>query len=372
MQQPRATAQLDRLIEQLTAKDGVYLQAFLDMINGALKQSGPAPGEYAEALNCIVGKPLALVNMGWSLELSMPPNKNQSTINDKDPERYLLHQKNGPSVDDSYLFPIKLGDSHREYDGLVGYFPVKNRTKSPKPQDSGNLPLNDKFDLTKLYTYFGHDQKPDAPGPSYPLLELNNDSYPRLPPYWLDPADYDKSTLPVIANTAYASDSYAALQVFAAVLDPFQPVHGYSSFLPIRELKLLDWTWQQALNHMTAFFHMGPLIVTRDVPGFDPSCELRADYSLNGEQRVYDKQTVDVLPTSVSEWNWLQPYYSDKPEEQTTETPKQGVEKTKFMPVKGRMDTRPRFEKGPYTAIEGYLQMQKSIIATDDESKEGT
>lgn len=77
-QQPgaAATAQLDRLIEQLTAKDGIYVQAFTDMINGALKQSGPAPGEYAEALNCTVGKPLALVNMGWSLELAMPPTKN--------------------------------------------------------------------------------------------------------------------------------------------------------------------------------------------------------------------------------------------------------------------------------------------------------
>ncbi|KAK4179820.1 hypothetical protein QBC36DRAFT_307857 [Triangularia setosa] len=125
------------------------------------------------------------------------------------------------------------------------------------------------------------------------MVEPNNGSYPCLPSYWLDAVVYktnntSPATSPAIADTA-------SLPRF---LDPFQPVHGYSSFLPIRELKLLDWTWQQALNHMTAFFHMGPLVVAKDVPDFDPSCELRADYSLSGKPMVYDKQTVDVLPTS--------------------------------------------------------------------------
>ncbi|EXJ79121.1 hypothetical protein A1O3_08622 [Capronia epimyces CBS 606.96] len=211
-QQPDSTAQLDKLITQLTAEDGVYLQAFLDMINGALKQSGPAPGEYAEALNCIVGRPLALVNMDNS-------DADNSDADNSD-------------ADDSYRFPIKLGDSHREYDGLVGYFPQIDRSKSTNPPDDGNLPLNDEFDLTKLYTYFGLDQKPDVPGVTPALHQA--------------PA------------ASYARASNDALQVFAAILDPFQPIHGSSSFLSIKELKLLDWTWQQALNHMAAFLHMGP------------------------------------------------------------------------------------------------------------------
>ncbi|KAK0667212.1 hypothetical protein QBC41DRAFT_279504 [Cercophora samala] len=362
-QQPGATAQLDKLIEQLTAKDGVYLQAFMDMINGALKQSGPAPGEYAEALTCIVGKPLALVNMGWSLELATPPTKNQSTINGKDPERHLIDPNDQSEADDFYQFPIKLGDSHREYDGLVGYFPMRPRSTNPK--DVGTLPLNDEFDLTRLYTYFGHEDKPQSPGTSYPLVQLNNTTYPRLSPHWHDPAKYQTpnnttspliTPPPTIASTKYTRDVNAKLAVFAAVLDPFQPVHAYSSFLPIKELKLLDWTWQRALNNMTAFFHVGPLMVTGDVPAFEETYRLRADYyALGGKKEVYEKETVDVLPAGgVSEWNWLQPYYSGGTG---------GEEKIKFMPIKvGRMDTRPRFEKGPYAALEGYLQMRRGIV----------
>ncbi|KAM7190135.1 hypothetical protein V8F20_009865, partial [Naviculisporaceae sp. PSN 640] len=430
------TTQLDQLIAHLTEEDGVYLRAFLDMINGALEQTGPAPGQYAEALNCIVGKPLALVNMGWSLELATPPNQNQSTLNITPPVRKLVHPEDSKqeAKDDSYLFPIKLGDSHREYDGLVGYFPVKARTSPPssRPDDTGDLPIDNEFDLQRLYTYFGHPppkDQPKTPTPSPatpgatdldpkpkskgPLLPLDNDSYPKLSPYFLDPIAYspkpkdpDPSHDPVTrpsspsneeaikANKAYTSAHNAQLQIFAAIIDPFQPVHGYSSFLPIKQLKLLDWTWQQALNRMTAFFHIGPLMIAKDVPKYNGEYQLKADFAPSTEadakkegQKVWKKNTVDVLPTGVDEWNWLQPYFFDVIDNKT-KPPAEGStgnesgevgtgesgkgnsgasdgdepERTKFMPIKvGRMDTKPRFEKGPYTAIEGYLQMRRNM-----------
>ncbi|KAK4166869.1 hypothetical protein QBC43DRAFT_256573 [Cladorrhinum sp. PSN259] len=355
------TTQLDQLVSHLTEKDGVYLKAFLDMINGALEQSGPAPGQYAEALNCIVGKPLALVNMGWSLELATAPNQNQSTLNTSDPEKSLY----------SYPFPIKLGDSHREYDGLVGYFPAKRRTEPhpSRPDEMGDLPLNNEFELEKLYTYFGHS---NVKGP---LLRLDDSSYPRLPPYFLDPTNYDSNPggrdpesiitprppnpeAATKANSAYFTDHNSHLQVFAAVIDPFQPIHGYSGFLPIKELKLLDWTWQQALNRMTAFFHVGPLMSAKDVPNYNLDYQLRAEEPQ--KQKVWEKDTVDVLPTGVDEWNWLQPYFFEAQKKEVGA--KDDESKTRFMPIKvGRMDTRPRFEKAPYTAIEGYLQMRRSL-----------
>lgn len=76
------------------------------------------------------------------------------------------------------------------------------RPRSTDPRNVGYLPLNDEFDLTKLYTYFGHEEKKpkDPGGTAYPLLKLNNASYPRLPAYWLDPAKY-LPTPPTIANT---------------------------------------------------------------------------------------------------------------------------------------------------------------------------
>jgi hypothetical protein len=149
------------------------------------------------------------------------------------------------------------------------------------------------------------------------------------------------------------------LKVFGAILDPFQPIHAYSSFLPIRELKLPDWTWQQALNHMTAFFHIGPLIVTKDVPDYDPKYELTADMSLQGKQEVYTEQKIE-LPTNIADWNWLQPYMAIAKGE--------AVPSTTFMPIAlGKVDGRPKFEEGPYTAVEGYLQMTKGIV--QDETK---
>lgn len=377
---PGAVAQLDKLVEKLTADDeGEYIQAFINMVNGALKFSGAAPGEYAESLNCIVGRPLALVNMGWSLELSTSAYKNQSMINSKPPQISLISGK------DPYAFPIKLGDSHREFDGLVGYFPV--RPRSGETEDRQLLPMNDELDLNKLYTYFGHDRKSETPKSTYPLLELTSTTYPKFKPYWLDPKAYytppPTREVPYDAEKAserYSADTNDKWQVFGAIMDPFQPIHGYSSFLPARELKLPEWTWQQALNHMTAFFHMGPLMVTKDVPEFNEKYEVRADFSLSGKQEVCTETRIQ-LPTNAAEWNWLQPYLdiaqNQKPaggEDLEKETRASGsasspeavpgtTPETVFMPIEvGRTDGRPKFENGPYTALEGYLQMKKAIV----------
>lgn len=374
---PETVSQLDKLVAKLTGDGGTYIQAFLAMVNGALKFSGAAPGEYAESLNCIVGRPLALVNMGWSLELSTAPYQNQSTMNARPPE-ISLTAGNSP-----YEFRVKLGDSHREFDGLVGYFPVKPRSGE---EDRKVLLLDDELNLDKLYTYFGHDQKPETPGASYPLQELTGTTYPEFKPYWLDPKNYyiptsarEKPDDIQKASERYSADSNDKWQVFGAIIDPFQPVHGYSSFLPARELKLPEWTWQQALNHMTAFFHMGPMMVTKDVPEFQGKYELRADYSLTGKQEVFKDSRIE-LPTNAAEWNWLQPYMrlaeekketqesGKKSETQSSDSdpkPKPPPE-TVFMPIEvGKVDGRPKFENGPYTAVEGYLQMKKGIVEED-------
>ncbi|KAI0391891.1 hypothetical protein F5Y17DRAFT_385037 [Xylariaceae sp. FL0594] len=363
---PESLGQLDQLIEQLTAKDGEYLQSFLDMINGALVFSGATPGAYAEALNCIVGRPLALVNVGFSLELATAPYTNQSTMNGRQPEMKLLSDQEK----DQYRFPIKIGDSHREYDALVGYFPVKSRTG----RQATDLPVNNELDLTRIYTYFGHDDKNKDKNTlsSSPLQELSNASFPKLSPYWLDPQSYTGGEEKLDAETdsqKHTRDRNSRLQVFGVLMDPFQPLHAYSSFLPAKELRLPEWTWQQALNHMTAFFHMGPLMVTKDVPNFDNEYLLRADYSLSGEQKVYSDHKVE-LPANIADWNWLQPYMEvagRKQQEAGATAPDTGIEyKTKFMPIElGRSDGRPRFEPGPYTAIEGYLQMKQGITKTD-------
>jgi hypothetical protein len=80
-------------------------------------QSMPfAPSAYSWTANAIVGKPLALVNVGWSIELAQPPLWSQHTL----PAPPVVPQG---SVDplrtdavnaiNQYKFKVKLGDVSR-------------------------------------------------------------------------------------------------------------------------------------------------------------------------------------------------------------------------------------------------------------------
>lgn len=71
--------QLDRLIKRMTG-DSEYLMAFFDMINGSIGAMPYAPSDYSDFLSSIIGKPLALVNVGFSLELASAPLSPQVRI----------------------------------------------------------------------------------------------------------------------------------------------------------------------------------------------------------------------------------------------------------------------------------------------------
>ena len=229
------TTQLDNLLKRLSDKD--YLQGFFDMINDSIASNQvAAPGSYATFSSAIIGKPVAMVNVGWSLELADTENLNWSTVNTKGPDRHLL-LTNGSPV---YEFPVKIGDYDRSYDGLIGYFPTK---------------ADCSIDLSTLYTYYTPDKKPSPTDPRI-LISTQGDQFPRFMPF------YDlvgKAGGPVLDPTVH-------MQVFGTIMDPFLPVHAYSAILPNVALKLPDWTVQDALKKITAFWHIGPLIVPTDVP----------------------------------------------------------------------------------------------------------
>jgi hypothetical protein len=323
-----ASEQLDHLVRKLG--DSNYLRAFVDMINESLANAAPAPSAYAQFLNSVVGKPLALVNMAWSLELATDAYENQSTLNQTKPDRWLFSDHNDPGRE-LYEFKFKLGDKDRAYDGLVGYF------ETLEEQEKGN-----DLKLDKLYTFFGQEK------PESPLVMIGKNNYPTLKPYFLDPA-----------TSAKAMDDlrnyYLGLNTFGAIVDPFTPVHGYSGILPTQPLKLPTWTWQEAMGRMTAFFHMGPVVVTQDVPEYKPEYKLKSNYNLNEATTVPGSAVATpALPTA--DWNWLQPY--------TVET--DGQKETVFAPLGlGTTDSRPRFEEGPYTTLEGYLQLRRPIVRAE-------
>ncbi len=365
------TAQLDSLVDKLANKKG-YMQGFWHMIITAQDTLSPAPTAYAQFLNSIVGKPLALVNMGWSLELDSPPFTIQSTIASKmDPERRLTEPPGGGGDDSSYYrFQVRLGDAYSEYDGLVGYFDT-------------TTPTSDELELEHINTFFAPKKPDEAP---YPLRRLDTQNYPRLAAFWEAPfptsPPYDVPDR-YVDPAGFDDRRNARMSVFGAVVDPFTPVHSYSSFLPPVALSLPPWTWQEAMNTMTAFFHAGPLTLPmQEVPYFD------ADRVLTSKNSR-DTPTSDLpLPAlAAGDWSWFQPYAvgvkskegeqaqqsgpeapeaaaaADDPEEPTV------LKYNAFGIEKIGNPKKPGFQKGPYTAIEGFLQLRHPVMMPKPDSK---
>lgn len=342
--------QLDSMLDKLGATAG-NLQAFVEMINGAMGKAPPSPEAYAQFLNSIVGKPLALVNVGWSLEIATPEYKSQNTNpNEAPPERYILphydpdnHQKLP-----QYSFKFKLGDEGRAYDGLLGYF----NTLEERKADGNDL------DLETLYTFF----KPDKEGPW--TVEIKPDNYPVMPAFHTPVLKAKPLGGGWNPNTtkAISDQRNSMLKSFGCVMDPFTPIHLYSGILPIKELRLPTWTWQDAMSRMTAFFRVGPLLQPRDVE------ELNTQYILSGEYRLGDKQipNVDknhkgVIVPGIQEkdgWRWLQPYIDAVKDEDGNVVRKDMV----YMPLLCQPVVGVGLENGPYKALEGYLQLQKAIV----------
>ncbi|KAJ5654544.1 hypothetical protein N7490_001547 [Penicillium lividum] len=243
--------QLDALIKRLVSDDGTYLAAFMDMIMSAPDNTVPPPSAYSQSLNSLVGRPLALANMGWSLELATNPNQNESTLEEQNQAQrhrpYRLLEGEGTK---QYRFALKFGDVLCNHDGLVGYFKT---LKADVPIEPGN-----DLDLDTFYTYF-HSKKVREDG--QPLSPIDATTNPDLPAFWLNPMDYDSSKTTTDweeVSRRYEADRNRQLQIFGALFDPFAPITGFCSILPTRRLSLAPWAWETKLKRMTTFFHAGP------------------------------------------------------------------------------------------------------------------
>jgi hypothetical protein len=391
------TKQIDHFLANIVGTDPTYLNSFFQMINGAFANLAPAPGSYAQYLGSIIGKPLALVNMGWSLELATDALTNQSTKNTLPPtipllppvsvgqtksiSRDTVPQSSTSSVappgsvaPSSYSFKVKIGDEERTYDGLVGYW-----NSSPSVAYG--------FDYSKIYTYFPSKIE------NSPTVQIANANFPVFEPFWISP-DTSTSTAPTVLDpSAIVKARNSQMTIFAALVDPFTSLHGYSGFMPVEELVLPPWTMEQALQKMTAFFHMGPLICTQDVPAFNSDYVLKSDYNLQDPEQLFPGPGLPIPSVAQAQWSWLQPYPHQKTvgvvarrslTEEDKKRAKRRAPKTAqakdaappaaetatatndplFMALGVEtVDARPRFEAAPYTAVEGYLQLRQPILS---------
>ncbi|KAE8147169.1 hypothetical protein BDV25DRAFT_160969 [Aspergillus avenaceus] len=339
---PSEAGQIDRLIDQFTDGGRDYLLAFMEMINIATVRAQSVPGAYSQCVNSVIGRPLALVNVGISLELGYAPKMGQSTYADQESKRQPRSLLPDDDADAQYEFAIKLGDQDRSYDGLVGYFRARH---DPQEEDA--------LELGNIYTPHELDQFP-----SDQIHLIGTDNFPRLKPFWLSPYEYREASDPA---SQFTLDRNKQQTTFGFLMDPFGPVNVYSSILPIEPLSLPPWTWESALKSMTAFFHFGPLVVAEDVPAYDASKRLEYDYKLTDDQQTVSGSNIKLPSLAVADWSWLQPYRAT--EGGLRATPE---EEEAYMAMDiGKIDPVPTWEKGPLTAVEGFLQMKKSITAPE-------
>lgn len=325
-----AMSQLVQLIDQFSPakdNDGNYLQAFFNMINGSIQTMPFPPSDYSGYANAIVGKPLALVNVGWSIELAAPAIKPQNTLpmDDKGVPK-AANQAQAQTILENYSFPLKIGDLERSFDGVVGYYRCDGQNPKAPPGNTNARLTN--FDT--LYTYF-------VPKPAPKVKEITPDVFPELHPYYLDPLKMSTTK-----GTPYIDARADKYTVTSLIIDPYTPLHGYSPILPTKTIKLPSWTIQTAFQNMHAFFHLGPNLYTHDVPKTEQAAQ---DYAKAGG-------TVK-MPVSGAKgtWRWLQPY--EQPGDDVIEN---------FVGLDVQEDMgQVKFEKAPYTFLEGYLQLMGSL-----------
>ena len=100
---------------------------------------------------------------------------------------------------------------------------------------------------------------------------------------------------------------------------------------------------------MRAFFHSGPVIVTRNVHGFEDGRKLIPHKPILLPDVQKGVGTVSLAALAGGQWVWLQPH---EPADKKLETPES------FMPLPVDVnDERGRYEPEPYTALEGYVMM---------------
>ncbi|KAL8672154.1 MAG: hypothetical protein Q9168_003377 [Polycauliona sp. 1 TL-2023] len=365
-----STTQIDFLIQKLG--DTTYLSGFVDMVlQSTLKNQVAAPDSYAAFSSAIIGKPLALVNIGYSLELAGAENQNWSTVNTKAPDLHLL-QPDGtsfaPNAPGGYTFPIKLGDRDRTFDGLVGYFPsaAPHSNAAIAPASSSDL------DLSSLYTYYPSSASSPPVGDPRIFPSAQNNNFPLFTPYFNSAG---KAGDPIV-------DQVSKMQIFGAIMDPFLPIHAYSVILPNKSLKLPDWMVEKALGSINAFWRIGPLLVTDDMPqqydvtraldpdavGLNvaspgPAAASSADDPMQALPKVSLPLPAPAASASGSNaaYRYLQPYLVPLTDPGTGALISNKTEYNVFGisgdAAGGGDAANARLPDGPYTAIEGYAQI---------------
>lgn len=254
--QAQVSPQLEALIAKMSDKKdnagATYLKALWEIVRSAIPSMPFPPSEYSGYANAIVGKPLALVNVGWSLELAQaplwpqhtlpPPQKDPGKNDTIDPLRVDAQKEMS-----SYQFKVKIGDSDRPFDGVVAYWDTENVNTETRDNPSSST----RTDFSTIWSYSTSDLAKKVGQ----LIEPSK--FPTMTPYFIHPNSVPDAT-------TFSQQHAAKFMVKTLLIDPYTPIHLYSGILPIKSLRLPSWTIQQALKNMSKFCLSKTLTVHAD------------------------------------------------------------------------------------------------------------
>ncbi|KAM7195151.1 hypothetical protein V8F33_006825 [Rhypophila sp. PSN 637] len=312
--------------------------------------SAGAPGN--DQLSTLVGRPMALVNIGLALELATPAMRTQSYADmRKNPEIHL----------DEYKFEVLLGHKSNLCDGLVGYWPSSS-TASTSPGDV-NHPVDVKRpDASTIYTEFGY---PGRKMVDHGNIKPDPFTSPSHSPVYISPFHVDPSEHPN-DPPAYTRQicNHPSAVILGAIIDPFQPVHIATGILPPTTLKLNSWAVTRTLERLRLVFRGGPLLAAGDLVGLDPDQDTSVPQDPSKPREAHVPSIAEG-GAGGGDWTWLQPLIqsSSQPQsEQTTTdvvTAGSGEPTTPvFVPynVKGEPAAEYPLPLGPHTVLEGFYK----------------
>ncbi|KAF5966120.1 hypothetical protein FBULB1_11822 [Fusarium bulbicola] len=266
----------------------------------------PPAQQFAQFPSALVGRPVALANLGLGIELATPPMHSQAYADyseheeDSDDEREL----NEPTGDEEltrYEFGIKLGDMLGHQDGLIGYF------TPPGYEKVWNI-VTDYVTDGDSSQYVKHvgDSPPLTVSPSYTRL---------LPSNTTDALSIEDEA--TTYQTRRAKDLSTSL--VPVLIDPFLPIHVRSGILPAVQAQLNRDDIESELQNLGVWLRSGPVIIGSR--GSDPISsedgKMRIQVVNDGSVQNGALVPVHTMPTTTSgtSWQWVQPVMEDTHEE---------------------------------------------------------
>ena len=364
---------MQRVVKRLREPDGVAdpgatFRAFMDLFSAAEDCTTLSSSRAFPSL--VLGRPLAVVDVDWSLQLSERPLLS-STFTEANPSfRLFTTTVTDPGVK-PYEFPVRLGNVDLTTDGLLGYF----LREPPNIKDLGSF----YSDYCRVLT------EKQALNATNAHIQLPY-SQPPLRPHVLDEQLTDVTLLGraggVLTGKAITDPRLLRTTILC---DPFQPVHAQTGILPVYRMDLPRWCVERGLSQMMSAFKVGPFIVTDDSlvtqwSTWKMSDDLRRQEEANrmttaaGHPDKFSACISMAIPsTAANRWEWMQRVeirkedrVEEKDEEKQKDIPAaidwEGKNYRPFVlkPIPSTPETTTAHQRGPFRVVHGFLKLRAS------------